>query len=81
MSDKSVVVVVTTISIILPLTLLRKLDGLKYTSLLGLAGTLVCAAFMTLRYFDGSYRPNGVFYKLIKPEFRPRFGKNLNVTF
>ncbi|CAM9399088.1 unnamed protein product [Phaeothamnion confervicola] len=47
---------------LLPLCLLKDLRPLSYTSLLGIVGTLYTAAVMTLRYFDGSYAPGGIYH-------------------
>lgn len=59
-SQRSNVIMGMTSLIIFPLCLLRNLDALKYTSMLGLGGVLYCALFMILRYFDGSYKAGGM---------------------
>jgi amino acid permease len=79
-TDRQSMIIFMTIVVILPLTLLRKLDGLMYTSLMGLAGTVFCAVFMTIRYMDGSYGPGGSFYNMIEPEHRPQFGNRITIN-
>jgi len=59
---------------IFPLCSLKNLDALKYTSILGLLGTLYTSLFMLLRYLDGSYAPGGRYYAVISPVLRPSFG-------
>jgi amino acid permease len=62
-----------TASILFPLTILKNLDALKYTSFLGLSGVVYCAGFMLTRYVDQSYLPEGKFYNLISQYYRPKF--------
>eukprot|EP01036_Dinobryon_divergens_P030819 gene30819-40121_t len=61
--------------IVLPLCCLKRLDALKYTSILGLLGTLYCAAFMGLRLWDGSYREGGRFFATMAANLRPSFNQ------
>eukprot|EP01039_Chlorochromonas_danica_P000091 gene92-98_t len=73
-SQRNNALLILTISVLLPLSLLRKLDALKYTSILGLLGTLYTAGFMTKRFYDGSYRKGGEFFEELetKPYFDSR---------
>lgn len=45
-----------------PLSALRDLSALAFTSLLGNLAMVYTAGFMVARYLDGSYRPGGRFY-------------------
>lgn len=79
MCSRTNVIVGLTATLVLPLCLLKKLDALKYTSLLGLSGTVYCAIFMLLRLFDGSYQPGGRFHSEISPQYQPDFGTEIQV--
>lgn len=59
---------------VLPLCLLKNLDALKYTSMLGLGGILYTGVFMAMRMLDGSYQPGGKYFSLIDSAMRPTFG-------
>lgn len=61
--------------VVLPLCCLKRLDALKYTSILGLLGTLYCAAFMGLRLWDGSYREGGRFFATMAANLQPSFNQ------
>ena len=71
----SVIVGLST-AVILPLCCLKKLDALKYTSVIGLVGTLYCAGFMGLRLVDGSYREGGRFFATMAANLRPSFNQH-----
>lgn len=71
---RSNVIVGLTSLIIFPLCLLKQLDALKYTSILGLCGTVYCAIFMVIRYLDGSYRAGGKYFSTIASALQPKFG-------
>lgn len=73
-SNRSNMIVGLTVLFIFPLCSLKNLDALKYTSILGLLGTLYTSLFMLLRYLDGSYAPGGTYYAAISPALRPSFG-------
>ena len=73
-SNRSNVIVGLTALFIFPLCSLKNMDALKYTSILGLLGTLYTSLFMLLRYLDGSYAPGGRFFAAISPALRPSFG-------
>lgn len=79
-NQRSNVILSLTSLIIFPLTLLRRLDALKYSSIIGLAGTLYTAIFMAIRYFDGSYRVGGKFFtQLTKPIFNQMNGPLVSI--
>lgn len=63
-----------TLVAILPLCLMRNLSALAPYSTAGLAAVVFALAVMILRYFDGSYQPDGVFYQDLTPKMRPSFG-------
>lgn len=69
--SRSNVILLLSSCIITPLNLLKNMDILKYTSMLGLGGILYCAGFTVARYFDGSYTAGGQFFKdiALKPSF------------
>eukprot|EP01038_Epipyxis_sp_PR26KG_P006856 gene6856-9390_t len=73
LTQRSNVIVGLSSLFIFPLCSLKKLDALKYTSILGLLGTLYCAAFVSLRYLDGSYIQGGKFFSQISPALQPSF--------
>mmetsp|Transcript_13041 Transcript_13041/g.17072 ORF Transcript_13041/g.17072 Transcript_13041/m.17072 type:complete len:543 (+) Transcript_13041:49-1677(+) len=63
-----------TITMLLPLCLLKSLQVLAPLSVLGTCGILVTTAAMTVRYLDGSYQPGGQFYNDLDPMYTPHFG-------
>ncbi len=69
--DRTNVIVILSAGVITPLNLLKDLSLLKYTSILGVAGVLYNAVFISKRYMDGSYAPGGRFYEdmYVKPSF------------
>uniref|UniRef100_A0A7S1XS86 Amino acid transporter transmembrane domain-containing protein n=1 Tax=Phaeomonas parva TaxID=124430 RepID=A0A7S1XS86_9STRA len=56
-------ILVTTGGVLLPLCLLRSLDQLGFTSLLGLVSVVYSVAFIILRSLDGTYAPGGEFFE------------------
>jgi amino acid permease len=71
-----------TIFVILPLCLLKRLDALKYSSILGLSGTVYSVAFIIYRYLDGSYFSASMpFVNELKEPLRPLFGNTLLVWY
>ena len=75
------IIIVSHLFGLLPLCLLRSFSVLSYASVLGIGGVLFVAAFMTLRIFEGSYSPGGVFYKaIIKAEGRRHVISSFNVA-
>jgi len=59
--------------VLFPVCLLRDLSSLAIGSVIGTAGTLYTALFMTLRYFDGTYAAGGKWHALISAAQRPEF--------
>jgi sodium-coupled neutral amino acid transporter 11 len=59
--------------VIFPLCMLKNMDALKTTSLLGLGGIVYCALFMVVRLLDGSYRAGGKFFNDIADAVKPSF--------
>ena len=55
LTGRSNVILGLTALVIFPLCLLKNLDALKTTSMLGLGGILYCALFMVVRLVTGSY--------------------------
>ncbi|EEC45842.1 predicted protein [Phaeodactylum tricornutum CCAP 1055/1] len=65
---------IITVTMILPLCMLKQIRVLAPFSILGTAGTLLTALAMIIRYMDGSYLPEGAFYHDIQPTLQPSFG-------
>ena len=79
LSSRATVIVMCFAFILFPLCMLRKLDALKYTSLLGIIGSIFCAGFIVLRYIDSSYNQGGRFHNAVDDGLRPQFGNTLSV--
>ncbi|KAJ1440206.1 transmembrane amino acid transporter protein-domain-containing protein, partial [Ochromonadaceae sp. CCMP2298] len=73
LATRSNVIIALSSTVLLPLCSLKNLDALKYTSILGLLGTLYTAAFMVIRYLDGSYVEGGQFFGAVSEALRPSF--------
>jgi len=57
-------IVIITSLLLLPLSLIKDLSALAFTSILGFASILYTVIFIIIRYFDGSYRlPGGKFLR------------------
>jgi amino acid permease len=78
--SRNSIIYLLTITVLLPLCSLRNLDALKFSSILGLAGTVYSVLFAGKRYFDGSYRPDGAFYNELPSNLLPSFGDKLSVS-
>jgi len=64
-----------TVTILLPLCLLKNLSSLAPFSLLGIIGMAYTAVAMSIRYFGGDYAlPLGKFLASVSPDFQPSFG-------
>ncbi len=59
--------------VLAPLCLMRDLSSLAFGSVVGTAGTLYTAAFMTLRAFDKTYQTGGAYHTAIAEPLRPQF--------
>ena len=78
LTTRTNVILGLTLAVIFPLCLLKNLDALKTTSIMGLGGIVYCALFMAVRLVDGSYRgPSGRFFKDISDAVKPSFNKRL----
>ena len=64
-----------TACLLLPLSLLKDLSKLAFTSLLGCAAVLYTVTFMAIRAFDGSYAPGGANYGKLPAALLPTFEK------
>ena len=73
-ANPSAVIATLSATVLLPLSLLKNLSALGFTSMLGTGGLVYTAAMMGLRYFDGSYAPGGQFFKLLPAAAQPIFG-------
>ncbi len=62
--------------ILLPLSLMKNLSSLGFTSMLGTGGLLYTVIMMVIRYFDGSYGPLGKFTSTLPVENCPAFSTN-----
>jgi len=66
-------IIVITSVLLLPLSLIKDLSALAFTSILGFGAILYTVLFIIMRYFDGSYRfPQGKFLQdglIILPSF------------
>ena len=66
-------IILLTTFFLFPLCSLKSLAALAPFSLLGLGGTLYTAAFMFIRFFDGSYKSTGRFATALPAALRPVF--------
>lgn len=73
LSGRTNVILILSTVVIFPLCLLKNLESLKYSSIVGILGVVYCAIFMGIRYLDGSYRPGGEFFSSIKEGMKPSF--------
>mmetsp|Transcript_916 Transcript_916/g.2844 ORF Transcript_916/g.2844 Transcript_916/m.2844 type:complete len:492 (+) Transcript_916:151-1626(+) len=65
-------IILTSVLVLFPLSLLRDLSALAFGSVIGNAGTLFTAMFTLLRLADGSYAPGGRFHMAIAEASRPK---------
>lgn len=70
---RSTVILAFSLVVLLPLSLLKSLEKLGFTSILGLLGTFWTAYVMLLRYMDGSYEEDGRFYEGLEEKYVPVF--------
>ena len=68
------------VSLLLPLCLLRDFAMLSYTSMLGVAGVMYTACFMVLRKVQGAYARGGAFYSAIPKDSTPTFGSRFEAV-
>lgn len=72
--SRDVVLLGTTLTVLLPLCLLKNLASLAPFSLLGIIGMAYTTVAMAIRYFGGAYAPGGKFVADIAPAMQPSFG-------
>jgi len=66
LSKRAAILVMVSLSPILPLCLLEDLEALKTSSMVGLCGILYTILFIAKRFFDKSYSSGGKFYGLMQ---------------
>jgi sodium-coupled neutral amino acid transporter 11 len=85
LASSNFMIVLLTIFVFLPLCLMRNLSSLAIGSVIGTAGTVYTALFMSLRAMDGSYAAGGKYHAQIAKNLQPSFATaagpvmNLNV--
>lgn len=72
--SRAQVVLGLTAAPLLPLSLLRNLSVLGYSSMAGLAGIAFTTFFVIKRALDGSYAPGSAFVKSLADKYKPQFG-------
>ena len=65
---------VLTVSVLLPICLMKDLDSISPFSTLGVLSMGVATIAMMIRCLDGSYQEGGIYFDSIKPDFQPSFG-------
>ncbi|CAM9219633.1 unnamed protein product [Choristocarpus tenellus] len=73
-SSRTNIILTLTALVLLPLSLLKNLKSLGFTSMLGSLGLLYTAVMMAVRFFDGSYAVGGKFHGMLPLENIPVFG-------
>jgi len=73
LSSPAGVLIVITLVFLLPLVLQKSLALLSYSSALGIFCEVFVVLFMQVRYWDGSYTPEGAYFNDTKPDYRPDF--------
>ena len=63
-----------TLTVLLPLCLLKELQSLAPFSLAGIVGILYTTLAMAARYFGGQYKEGGALLQSVASEFQPSFG-------
>ena len=66
-------IVLLSVFVLLPLSLLRDLSSLAAGSVIGTAGTLYTALFVFLRLFDGTYKAGGKYFAALAASAQPAF--------
>lgn len=72
LSSRSASILGVTALVLFPLTLLRDLSSLQYSSYVGIAAVLYTVLFIAKRFYDGSYAPGAELYQAIPNELRPK---------
>ncbi|CAN0349134.1 unnamed protein product [Pylaiella littoralis] len=73
-ANRSNIIMAISAAVLLPLSLLKSLKSLGFTSMLGTSGLVYTAAMMGIRFFDGSYAAGGKFHALMPAGGAPVFG-------
>lgn len=72
LSSREASILGVTLTVLFPLTLLRDLSALQYSSYVGIGAVLYTVVFIALRWYDGSYAKGGRFFAAIPSYLRPR---------
>ena len=72
LSSREASILGVTALVLFPLTLLKDLSALQYSSYVGIAAVLYTVVFIARRYYDGSYAPGGDLFKAIPAAVRPK---------
>ncbi|CAM9956440.1 unnamed protein product, partial [Hapterophycus canaliculatus] len=72
-AKRSNIIVAISATVLLPLSLLKSLKSLGFTSMLGTTGLFYTAVMMAIRFFDGSYAAGGKFHALLPAGGAPVF--------
>lgn len=75
-TDRRVWIAILNTLAIYPLCSLKDFTKLAFTSLIGNLAIVYTTVIVTLRYFDGSYRPGGHFYALLPKLTLPAISKD-----
>ncbi len=71
-SSREASILGVTLLVLFPLTLLRDLSALQYSSYVGIGAVFYTVVFIALRWYDGSYAKGGQLFEAIPAELRPR---------
>lgn len=72
LSSREASILGVTALVLFPLTLLKDLSALQYSSYVGIAAVFYTVIFIAKRYYDGSYALGGDLFKAIPAAFRPK---------
>ncbi|CAN0353542.1 unnamed protein product, partial [Ectocarpus sp. 13 AM-2016] len=72
-AKRSNIIMAVSATVLLPLSLLKNLKSLGFTSMLGTSGLVYTAVMMAIRFFDGSYAAGGKFHALLPAAGAPVF--------
>lgn len=72
LSSREASIIGVTLTILFPLTLLKDLSALQYSSYAGMVAVVYTVWFIAKRFLDGTYAPGGKFYSTIDAAVRPK---------
>lgn len=72
LSSRSASILGVTALVLFPLTLLKDLSSLQYSSYVGIAAVFYTVLFIAKRYYDGSYAPGAELFRAIPEALRPK---------